>query len=104
MGEIEEGYYYLKDNKYTFIDYFNGISFKETCDFEIEEVLAPVPSYEEWQQMKAFCEEFNALNVAEENQRLKSLLKECKDNIGEDIDECTDPKIELIAKIGEVLK
>ena len=73
-GELDEGFYYLKDNQYIFIDYFNGVSFEETCDFEIKEVLAPVPSYEEWQQMKAFCEEFNALEVAEENQKLKELL------------------------------
>lgn len=74
--ELEEGHYYLKDNEYIFIDYFNGVSFEETCDFEIKEVLAPVPSFNEWQQMKAFCEEFNALEVSEENQRLKDLLKE----------------------------
>ena len=55
-------------------------------------------------QLRQFCEEFNALSVAEENHKLKELLKECRDNIGDDIDECTDPKIELIAKIGEVLK
>lgn len=74
-GELEEKHYYLKDNEYIFIDYFNGVSFKETCDFEIKEVLAPVPSYKGWQQMKAFCEEFNALEVAEENQKLREKLE-----------------------------
>lgn len=79
--ELEEGHYYLKDNEYIFIDHFNGVSFEETCDFEIKEVLAPVPSWEQWQQMKAFCEGFNTLEVSEENQKLKELLKECRETI-----------------------
>ena len=52
------------------------------------EVLAPVPSYEEWQakleenaQLKKWCEEFNALEVAKENAQLKELLKECQNMI-----------------------
>ena len=54
--------------------------------FLIDSVLAPVPTYEEWQakleenkQLKKWCEEFNTLNVSEENKRLKSEYKaECK--------------------------
>ena len=59
------------------------------------EILAPVPSYEEWknvtncfdyehkayvkmseenQQLRKWCEEFNTLEVAKENQQLKELL------------------------------
>jgi hypothetical protein len=79
-GELEEWhYYYLKDNEYIFIDCFNGVSFEKTCDFEIKEVLAPVPSYEEWNQLRKFLEEFNALDVAKENQQLKELLLECSE-------------------------
>lgn len=32
-------------------------------------------------QLHKFLEEFNALDVAEENQRLKGLLKECRDDV-----------------------
>ena len=42
--------------------------------------------------------------LKDENEQLKELLKECKDEIGDDIDDCTDYRIELICKIGEVLK
>ena len=44
---------------------------------EYEAHKTPVPSYEEWQQLHKFLEEFNALDVAKENQQLKELLKEC---------------------------
>lgn len=106
-GELEEGHYYLKDNEYIFIDHFNGVSFEETCDFEIKEVLAPVPSFNEWQQMKAFCEEFNALDVAEENQQLKELLKECREVIEWYKGDCgykDVPTERTLARIEEVLK
>lgn len=39
-----------------------------------------------------------------ENAQLKELLKECREEIGDEIDDCTDPRIELFAKINEVLK
>ena len=64
--------YYVKTPIGIYPKTYNKRGFKGV----VEEVLCEVPSYEQWQQMKAFCEEFNALNVAEENQRLKSLLKE----------------------------
>lgn len=84
--------------------YFDGIE-----DSNILEVLAPVPSYEEWQktfhyaskyehestccamdyenlkqenqQLRKWCEEFNALDVAKENQQLKELLISAKEII-----------------------
>jgi hypothetical protein len=60
--------------------------------------------------MKAFCEEFNALNVAEENQRLKSLLKDCREYVvntpvypqGDDNKQAEIHR--LVDKINEVLK
>lgn len=84
-GELEVGEYYLRYKDGTidreYYDYANvydlmvekGFS-TESCD--ISEVLAPVPSYEEWKQLRKFCEEFNALDVVKENQQLKTLLKE----------------------------
>lgn len=46
----------------------------------------------------------NMLNLQAQNAQLKELLKECREEIGDEIDDCTDPKIELFAKITEVLK
>ena len=51
---------------------------------------------EENEQLKKFCEEFNALNVSKENQRLKELLKELRMSVMFDKD--------LVEKIDEVLK
>ncbi len=52
-------------------------------------------------QLRQFCEGFNALNVAEENQKLKQLLKECKETIETSVwGNCS----ELTDQIDEVLK
>lgn len=106
-GELKPNTYYckIKDNDYIFrLNYEQGMFFDyfwERMEYDdIEKVLAPVPSYEEWQQMKAFCEEFNALNVAVENQKLKELLKECKETIETSVwGNCS----ELTDQIDEVL-
>ncbi len=44
---------------------------------EYEAHNTPVPSFEEWQQLRKFLEEFNALEVAKKNQQLRELLEEC---------------------------
>lgn len=79
-GELGQGYYYVKG-----IKKYEGVAIhwmaypidatEKRC---IEEVLAPVPTYEEWKQLRKFLEEFNALDVAEENQQLKELIKEIR--------------------------
>jgi hypothetical protein len=123
-GELEEGFYYLKDNEYIFIDHFNGVSFEETCDFEIKEVLAPVPSYEKYISLVNWKEDLMDLCTAkeriiekyenidtwwkaeydelkEENAKLKELLKECKEVIETSVwGNCS----ELTDQIDEVLK
>lgn len=80
-GELESGWYYV--NFYSvgavmqeYLPEHNGFGYDEKN--LIQEVLAPVPSYEEWQQLHKFLEEFNALEVAEENQQLKELIKEIR--------------------------
>ena len=101
-GELEKGYYYVKGiKKYDGINvYWIGYPIHESERRWIEEVLAPVLSYEEWvylhkarndaheivesltqenKQLRKWCEEFNALDVAKENQQLKELLKEVRD-------------------------
>lgn len=100
-GELEVGEYYLRYKDGTidreYYDYANvydlmvekGFS-TEGCD--ISEVLAPVPSYEEWQELKEASDGLSKLmfkslmnrfvkadeereKLAEENQQLKELLK-----------------------------
>ena len=118
-GELPYGYYYIKTiSGGEVIDrYYRDCTDYDLCEYgdvwenrfedEIKEVLAPVPSYEEWKtvfncankyeveyiecandyenvkkenaQLHKFLEEFNALDVAKENQQLKELLKEVRD-------------------------
>jgi hypothetical protein len=75
--EIDKNYYLRFADGTEEIQLYVG-AFLMRADNEVVEVLAPVPSYEEWQQLHKFLEEFNALEVAEENQQLKELLKECR--------------------------
>ena len=52
-GELEDSEYYIKSNKGdTYIDICANGSFMFTNCRSIKKVLAPVPSYEEWQKMK----------------------------------------------------
>lgn len=104
-GKLPEGDYYIK-RRNGYLPYDNIDShgvWRNTIDEDIIEVLEPVPDYDEWKQLKIenkqlkkFCEEFNALNVAKENQRLKELLKELRMSVMFDKD--------LVEKIDEVLK
>lgn len=79
-GKLPEGDYYIKrrngDFLYDNID-TSGV-WRNSIDEDILEVLAPVPSYEECKQLHKFLEEFNALDVAKENQQLKELLYSLK--------------------------
>lgn len=56
---------------------------------------------EENEQLKKWCEEFNALNVSKENQKLKELLKECRDELE---GEFGIGAAKLVEEIDEVLK
>lgn len=108
-GELGNGEYFVLTNlgieKIEYIKEHNGFGFDETE--WVEEVLAPVPSYEEWKQLHKFLEEFNALDVAEENKKLKEMLYKCREKLdwlngGYDVwgGELTD----FIEEIDEVLK
>ena len=85
---------------------------------EISEVLAPVPSYEEWIGVKQQRDLENKLRhdsdnknwqLRTENQQLKELLEECRHIIGIEKDFATChfeeyTLVELLTKIDEVLK
>lgn len=48
---LEPGWYYiLGTDKKTRIDYWNGVYWESSWLDDIEEVLAPVPSYEEFKK------------------------------------------------------
>ena len=100
-----------------------AIPFVDFDDNDIEKVLAPVPSYDELQDMKEYLDysinNRNQLTIQisrwidkineekEENARLKELLKECKDIIEWYKADCGYkdlPTESVLTKIEEVLK
>ena len=82
-GELPEGDYYIKrrngDFLYDNID-TSGV-WLNSIDEDILEVLAPVPSYEEWQ--KVLNIDFNNEVLRLENTKLKELLSRCLDELAE---------------------
>ena len=66
------------------------------CEMPVKKLL------EENTQLHKFLEEFNALDVAKENQHLRELLKECKEHLCHHCCQITVGKLEK--KIHEVLK
>jgi hypothetical protein len=76
-GELD-GAYYIKNSV---DEYEVRIFYDKKKDYRfigssIKEFICKVPSYEEWKQLHKFLEEFNALDVAEDNKKLKELLKQ----------------------------
>lgn len=73
-GELKQGWYYVKvipDFEYSDdIAFYTGGYFELYSDDDIEQVLSPMPSYDEW-KIKL-----------EENTKLKELLKECRKWVG----------------------
>ena len=84
---------------------------KEVYEAVLRNSVKVVDLEAENMQLRQFCEEFNALNVAKENQKLKSLLKKCRACVTRQIyggptrqywEGVFDDK--LLTKIDEVLK
>ncbi len=107
-GELPDGWYYvqLKEGVYAdnvksiIMDYYTEFSDFMKHPYLIEQVLAPVPSYDEWQASEKYNKHLEEVikiyerkdkqatetsiaynELAEENTKLKELLKECKDEI-----------------------
>ena len=90
-GELPSGWYYTKLWKgCNVIDKFIGNQFLRYDDSDIVEVIAPVPSYEEWQRILQYAGKYeyeytscvmDYENLKQENQQLKKLLKECQNYI-----------------------
>ena len=125
QGEIPNGYYWIRLSwgGMIIMAYYTGFDGLFELDDhyydsdEISEVLAPVPSYEEWIGVKQQRDLENKLRhdsdnknwqLRTENQQLKELLKECKEVI-KNVDtyygnyDSTNGYL-VINKIDEVLK
>ena len=122
-GELPEGDYYIKrrngDFLYDNID-TSGV-WRNSIDEDILEVLAPVPSYEEWQELKEASDGLSKLmfkslmnrfvkadeekeRLAEENQQLKKQLEISVKALEEYTTFCRNPAEEALAKIKELDK
>lgn len=83
-GELPNGWYYVKViTEFEYPDdiaFYTGEYFELYSDEEIEQVLTPLPSYEEYLSLTYAKEEDEGI-IAEyeaENTNLKELLKECE--------------------------
>ena len=97
-GELEQGWYYINSGD---IDYkyskYNSADFFVTPHEDIKKVLAPVPSYGEWQASYNCMLENEVLRL--KNAQLKELLKEVKDYLPE-----FETPMDILAKIDEALQ
>ena len=93
-GELPDGFYYFKmpDGAIEIASEYRLIRYSLTKDADKIEVLAPVPSYEEWQRIFHYAgkyeHEYTSCvmeyeNLKQENQQLKELLKTCKEMLEE---------------------
>ncbi len=101
-GKSEICYLWLQTNHFTSL---TGYLSRCLPDEDIVEVLAPLSSFEEWQELKLHDEKAT-IKLGEkiiENDKLKELLKRCRDFINYEVpDHCIDDV--LIDKIDEALK
>lgn len=130
-GELPRGQYWVKEKGGKIAEWeIGGEGIIIETKPKIDEVLAPVPSYEEYsrlewyagcgpdrivelnkenRQLRKWCEEFNALEVAKENQQLKDVIsKMCMELVDPD-DDMSNGLAEyfnqdLLLEIHEVLK
>ncbi len=129
-GELESGWYYVKGADGLIGMMSDYALYRVNLEYPDNEItlLAKMPTYEEWknvttcfdyehkaylsmveenQQLRKWCEEFNTLDVAKENQQLKELLKECRDDVNHIISnvhlckELLDLKNKIDNAIGE---
>ena len=127
-GELSEGFYYVKDGENIIAEYLDGYFYNNgqpmtSFSGGVDEVLTPVPSYEEWQASEKYNKHLEekikiyerkdkqatetsiAYNeLLEENAKLKELLKECREILDYAKDFAYhDPCCKCIAEINQVL-
>ena len=104
-GELPEGWYWvIKTGDVEMLEYCCNCfldGYVPLIGNEVTEVLAPVPSYDELQNMNKAVNECMAANIklVEENKQLKELLKKLYKQA--DVSYCEET---LLDKIDEVLK
>ena len=113
-GELKAGCYYLKVRLWSYEEMWHDCYKTDVCSYnifkkvnhnDIKEVLAPVPSFEEWQSLNELLDSMQDTNkaLAHRLNICKELLKRCRDFINYEVpDHCIDDV--LIDKIDEVLK
>lgn len=83
-GELERGWYYVllfsNEEYITFID-GNWVVDDRLIGADIKEVLAPVPSWEQWQSLNELLDSMRGTNkaLAHRLNLCKDLLKECRE-------------------------
>ena len=108
-GELSIGWYYIKIADIVFIDFFEGKVWKNKKDKYIDEVLAPIPTFEEWQASEKYnkhLEEKIKIYERKDKQATETSIA-----YNELLEENTKLKLkyiqqvyELLTKIDEVLK
>lgn len=102
-GELKEGEYWCKITESPYVERV----YLPCCEDIIIEVLAPVPSYEEYNVMNYRSSRFSVRHFETENKSLKELLKECRDVIEWYKADCgykDVPTESILTKIDEALK
>lgn len=103
---LTDEWYFLSPGVPVRAFYSCDCEFEGYLDNDIKEVLAPVPSYEEWQSLNELLDSMQDTNkaLAHRLNMLKKLLKECKFYIGYDTYEFDEKVNKLITKIDEALR
>ena len=83
-GELPEGHYYVKDGENMIAEYLDGYFYNNgepmtSFTGGVDKVLAPVPSYDELQNMNKAVNQAMSENIklVKQNAQLKELLTEC---------------------------
>lgn len=115
-GELAPMWYYVKYKdgrvgRALLMETPDYYGFYNNCDLnnDVEEVLAPVPTYQEYLESEAHCAVYSDRNkwLKEENAKLKGLLKECQEIIEWYKADCGYkdlPTESVLTKIDEVTK
>lgn len=110
-SELPEGWYYVKCDDGICFDrftYYGG--FSKIFNYSVKQILAPVPTFDELQNMNKAVNECMAANIklVEENAQLKELLKKANKFLKDygftfDGKDCAEA-FKVHTKINEVLK
>jgi hypothetical protein len=128
-GELPEGFYWVKVKEeianYPILadcvrryEYYDVYTYFPEYEDSITSVLAPVPTFDEWQEkLRALDAAYETIKMEDEtinrlvrsgkqcnyeNAQLKELLKDCQEKIL--LMDYDSIKIEILQKINEVLK